>query len=105
MNYIYYLIISALCFAAGEYFSKDWANTRTGVSMFMSFLSYMIGVAVWFPAIAQKNHLAIVGTIWSILSLLATITIGVIVFKERLSTMGWVGIAFALVSVALLSGE
>lgn len=105
MHYLFWLILSGLCFAAGEYFSKDWANTKSSLSMLFAFASYMIGTAVWFPAIDSKNHLAIVGTIWSVLSFLGSIAIGTLVFGEKLSTVGWVGVAMALGSIILLSGE
>jgi hypothetical protein len=39
--------------------------------------------ALWLPAIYQKQSLTIAGTIWSVLSALVTITIGMAVFHEK----------------------
>lgn len=64
---------------------------------------YAFGVLAWLPAILQKNQLSIVGTMWSVLSLLTTILIGIIIFNEKLSATGIAGIIFAFIAVILLS--
>jgi multidrug transporter EmrE-like cation transporter len=64
---------------------------------------YALGTLAWLPAILQKNQLSIVGVIWSVLSLLVTISIGVLLFGEKLGVVGIVGIATAIISIVLLS--
>ncbi len=64
---------------------------------------YSLGVLAWLPAILQKNSLAITGTMWSVLGLLTTILIGVLIFGEKLSLVGIVGIIFAVIAIVLLS--
>mgnify|MGYP003393137068 FL=1 len=51
----------------------------------------------------QRNQLSIVGVIWAVMSLLTTVLIGAIIFGERLSITGVLGILTALLSVILLS--
>ena len=63
---------------------------------------YSLGVLAWLPAIMQKNSLSIAGTIWSVLSLLTTILIGVLIFGEKLSLIGVAGIFAAFVAIILL---
>ena len=82
-----------------------WAITRDIMPLVAMFISYDVGVILWLPAILQKNHLAIVGTIWSLMSLIATVAIGVIIFKEKLSIYGWLGIILALIATAILASE
>lgn len=66
-------------------------------------LMYIIGTLAWLPAILQRNQLSIVGAIWSVLSLLATVLIGILIFGEKLSMIGIIGIITAVVAIALLS--
>ena len=103
MSYLLWLIFSAIAFAGGEYYSKVWANDPRPTSALVALLCYMGGVVAWFPALRSNNQLAVVGTIWSVLSLLAIIGIGIYGFNERLSVSGWIGIVAALVAVVLLS--
>jgi multidrug transporter EmrE-like cation transporter len=109
MNFIYaipvigWLIISAVFFAGGEFLSKKFALAPSFSYILLIVGAYLLGVLAWLPAILQKNQLSIVGVIWSVLSLLTTILIGVLIFNEHLSTTGVIGIIFAFLSIILLS--
>lgn len=103
MNYIFWLILSALFFAAGEFLSKKFAIDPSIKYVAYILVAYGLGTLAWLPAILQKNQLSVVGTIWSVMSLLATVLIGVILFGEKLSMFGWTGIATAFLSIILLS--
>ncbi|MEK7652170.1 MAG: hypothetical protein AAB351_03150 [Patescibacteria group bacterium] len=103
INYFYWLVLSALFFAAGEFLSKKFAITPKLSFVLLIILAYSLGTLAWLPAILQKNQLSIVGVMWSVLSLLTTVLIGVLIFSERLSLIGVFGIVAAIVSIVLLS--
>jgi len=98
-----WLIISAVFFAFGEFFSKKFALTPSLFYVITVVVIYSLGVLAWLPAILQKNQLSIVGSIWSVLSLMATVLIGVLIFREKLNTIGIIGIILAAIAIALLS--
>jgi len=98
-----WLLLSALCFAGGEYLSKRFALAPSALLAALTVGVYALGTLSWLPAIFQKNQLAITGTIWLLLGLVATVSIGLIVFGEHLSPLQWVGLVFAFISIALLS--
>jgi len=64
---------------------------------------YLAGACFWIPALKQKPDLAVTGTLWSVMTLLMTVAIGVIIFAETLAPHQIIGIVFAVVAVALLS--
>lgn len=101
--YIIWLLISALFFAVGEFLSKKFALNPKAVYVVFILVFYSLGVLTWLPAILQKNQLSIVGTIWSVLSLLTTILIGVLIFKEKLDATSFLGIILAFGAIILLS--
>jgi len=103
INYIVWLVLSAVFFAIGEFLSKKFALNPNTTLVIIILLTYSVGVLFWLPAILQKNQLSIVGTMWSVLSLLTTVLIGVLIFKENLSLTGIIGIVFAVISIILLS--
>ena len=100
---IVWLIGSAIFFAIGEFLSKKFALAPSFVYVMVIIVVYSFGVLAWLPAILQKNQLSITGTIWSVLSLLTTVVIGILFFGERLNIIGIIGIIFAVVAVVLLS--
>ena len=101
--YIIWLVLSALCFAVGEYFSKKFGLAPGWLYVGCVLASYIMGTLFWLPAIIQNNQLSIVGAMWSVMSLLATVLIGVLIFGEHLSTLAIAGIVLGFVSVFLLS--
>lgn len=103
VNYILWLILSALIFAAGEFLSKKFALSPKFSLAVLIVLIYALGTLAWLPAILQKNSLSIAGTLWSVMSLLATVLIGVLIFGEKLSTLGLIGVIMAISSIVLLS--
>jgi len=103
INYIVWLIASAMFFAVGEFLSKKFALNPNLTLVIIILVVYSIGVLFWLPAILQKNQLSIVGTMWSVLSLLTTILIGILVFGERLNLVGTIGIIVAFIAIILLS--
>lgn len=103
MNYLAWLVVSAISFAVGEYASKRYVTSAAPGWMVATYVAYNVGVAAWFPALQQRSHLAIVGTLWSLLSLVATVAIGVGLFQERLDVWQWSGVVLALLAVAILS--
>jgi len=103
INYIVWLIISALFFAVGEFLSKKFALEPKYAYVILILIAYSLGVLAWLPAILQRNSLSIVGTIWSVLSLCLTILIGTLIFREKVSAVGIAGMIAAVIAIILLS--
>ncbi|OGG56788.1 hypothetical protein A3D71_01135 [Candidatus Kaiserbacteria bacterium RIFCSPHIGHO2_02_FULL_55_20] len=101
--YIAWLILSALFFAFGEYLSKKFALAPSFSYVALIVGIYALGTLAWLPAILQKNQLSIVGAIWSVMSLLATVVIGVAIFGEHLNTLAIIGLVLGFLSILLLS--
>ncbi|MDB5188080.1 MAG: hypothetical protein JWO50_600 [Candidatus Kaiserbacteria bacterium] len=98
-----WITISALFFAAGEFLSKKFALNPGWVLFTLFILVDIVSAASWLPAIYEKNQLSTTGVIWSIVSLVATIGIGVFAFNERLTLVQSIGVALGGVSIILLS--
>ena len=103
IHYLVWLVLSALFFAVGEFLSKKFALDPKFSWVALILSAYILGTLAWLPAILQKNQLSIVGTIWSVLSLLATVSIGLIIFHEKLGLLGILGIITAAIAIVLLS--
>lgn len=105
MHYLLWLSLSAVFFAIGEYWSKKFANEQRASYIGVILAAYLLTSIFWLPALVQKNHLAVVGTVWSVITLMVTILMGVVVFGERLSGPQWLGVGLATMSIVLLNLE
>ncbi|MEI8337718.1 MAG: hypothetical protein WCF92_01060 [bacterium] len=109
MNLLFYippivwLITSGIFFALGEFFSKKFAISPSIAWIVYLVIVDILSLLAWLPAIMQKSQLSIIGTMWSVISLVLTVLIGVLIFGEKLNTLSIAGIIFALISIILLS--
>jgi multidrug transporter EmrE-like cation transporter len=98
-----WIALSAIFFALGEFLSKKFA-LNPGWTLFVLFIIVdLISATAWLPAIFERSQLSTTGVIWSIVSVAATVLIGVLAFSEKLTLVQCIGLAFGFVSVVLLS--
>ena len=75
------------------------------------FVFLIIAGALWCSSIygwyytVKENRIAIVGMLFSIISLVGSVLIGVLFFNEKLTVTEWVGLAFGITASILLSGK
>jgi spermidine export protein MdtJ len=103
IHYIWWLLLSSVFFAVGDFATKKWADSPNYPLGAVILVAYMLCSLAWLPAMLQKNELAVVGTVWSLLSMVATILLGTMYFKEVLTATQMVGIGFGLVACVLLN--
>ena len=101
--YWVWLLASVITFACGEFLSKKTALNPSLKFIILTVAVYAAATLLWLPALIKRNELAVVGSIWSVGSLLATVFIGTMLFGEHLNWQSIVGIVLGAASVALLS--
>lgn len=52
------------------------------------------------PLLSRGSGVAVANTLWSSLSIVAVVLVGLLVFQERINAWVWAGVAVALVAVA-----
>lgn len=97
-----FLIASGLAYAAGEYFSKKFAQHPSVGGIVVVMAAFALEGLLWLPAIARTNALIMTSVIWSLLAFISTLLIGFFVFKESLSPMAIGGVVLGFVSIMLL---
>jgi multidrug transporter EmrE-like cation transporter len=103
MKPIWWLLLSSVFFAAGEFYSKKYAIAQSWQKLTLVLTSYLISSVLWLPAIRQTKTLATTGAVWSVLDLAITVILGAVIFSEKLQVGQWVGISAAAIAVYLLS--
>jgi multidrug transporter EmrE-like cation transporter len=98
-----WLVISGIFFAASEFMSKEFVLAPSYFYLISILIVDIVSILAWLPALMQKNQLSITGALWSVISLLITVLLGILIFGERPNLVGIIGIIFAFVAVFLLS--
>lgn len=105
MNYMTtgWLTCSLICYAIAEYLSKKWVVTQQNWLAALAVVGYACNAVFWFPALKNHGSLTVLGSIYAVCYVLATVVIGMTVFGETVTTRQCLGIVFALIAVSLLS--
>lgn len=90
---------------AGDYCIKWSVGSSHKVAfLVMAGFLWCSSIYGWYITV-KDERIAIVGALFSVLSLVGTILIGIIGFNEHLTLKEWVGFSLGIVAVILLSGK
>lgn len=96
------LLLSAASVTVGDYFAKLWSvNHRPGYFLFAVLLGVISSLS-FFPTLLREG-LVVNAMLWTLLSLMGWLFVGLVIFHERLSPPQFIGIVFGVVSVVLIS--
>ena len=100
---IIYLLIGTVLYSFGDWFSKKYSMAPGFLLGLAALVSYALTTFCWLPALTKHHSLSILGTIWAVMTTLTAVLIGVLIFKESLTTLQIMGIVLAIISIVLLS--
>lgn len=87
----------------GDYLIKSATIVRSPVVMLvLAALIWSASIPGWY-LVNKTSRIAILGAMFAVISVIGTTMIGVVIFREKLSVLEWVGIGLAIVSMMLLS--
>ncbi len=96
------VLLCAGMFVLCDGLSAHWGKTGSGRSLLMALLLSPISYSA-FAFINTRLDLSVTGALVNTLVVVGGALVGVLVFKEELSSMQYVGIALAILSVTLLN--
>lgn len=96
------LILSSTGVALGDFYGKYWSINQKGGFYALAMFGYFLSGFFYLPTLLGKG-LVITSLIWSILSIIFFLFIGLVIFKETLTTIQIVGVFLGVVSLIVLS--
>jgi len=96
------ILMNVMINVGGTYLLKQAAASGNPICGILGCVCYVLAAAL-FVSVVKEQPLALVAVSTSVLSLAASIMIGVFVFKESLSWIAILGVVLALISVVLIS--
>ena len=96
------LLLSAASVISGDYFAKFWSTNRKTVFLALALLSYVLSAVFYTPTLLRQG-LVTTSVIWSLLSIIGFVFIGVVIFKETLTGTQTVGVTTGIVALIILT--
>lgn len=85
-----------------DVFAKEWSLKSNPWFWIGSLFSYVVANAFWLYAIKSGSGLARGATIFSVASAVLAIVVGLIIYKENVTTIQVLGMFFGLVAIVLI---
>ena len=96
------LIMSAASVVAGDFFAKYWSLHTRSIFFVLAVIGYLGSSFFYIPTLL-KEGLVVTSVIWSVLSIVGFLLVGLIVFKETLNPLQSVGVGLGVLSLIILS--
>ena len=96
------LVLSALSVTTGDFFAKYWSLHTKNVFYVFAIAGY-IGSAIFYIPSLLKKGLVVTSILWSVLSIIGFLAVGLLIFKETLSLRETMGVIFGIISLIILS--
>lgn len=96
------LIISAIFMITGDYFAKYWSINQKVIFFIIAFLTYSIAGIFYIPTLLREG-LVITSVIWTVICSAGFLIVGLIIFKEHLTTWQTIGVMLGVISVFILA--
>lgn len=96
------VIVCSALFVLCDGLSAHWGKTGSARSLFVVMLLAPVSYSA-FALINQRMDLAVTGALVNTLVVAGTSLVGVLVFKEQLSTLQYCGVGCALVGITLIN--
>ena len=95
--------IAMIFYSCGEILSKYWGEKQSIILAISINIFYSLGVICWLYIMAKKNQLALMSSIWQILTTIATLFIGLIIFHEKLTNLQYAGVGLMILGIIALA--
>lgn len=96
------IIISAISTVLGDYFGKLWSTNLKPEFFWLNVIFYTLSSLFFLPALL-KASLTMTSIVWSLISILGFLVIGLIIFKETLTFTQIIAVIFGVISLVLFS--
>ena len=90
-------------YALGEYTSKLFANNPSLKLALWALFIYVVCNTFWLLSLLSRNSISTMGAMMAAGAAIVSVMVGKFAFHEVITATSWVGIAFALVAIVLLS--
>jgi multidrug transporter EmrE-like cation transporter len=96
------ILLSATGVITGDYFAKSWSENHQSWRFALSLVGYLCSGIFYIPTLL-RDQLVVTSIMWSFLSILGFLVIGIIIFHETFDHLQIAGIIFGVLSLLLFS--
>lgn len=82
---------------------KYWSETNKYIFLYLGLLGYLLVGTLFAYILNIHSDMSIINSLWQVLNIILVSIIGIMIYKEKLSVVQYIGLSLAIISVILLS--
>jgi multidrug transporter EmrE-like cation transporter len=99
---IVYFIVSVVFVTLGDYLGKEWSISKSSWLLVLAVGCSTLSGLFYFPLLL-KEKLVVTSMLWTFLSIAGFLLVGLVIFKETLTSIQSIGLVMGAISIVLLS--
>ena len=96
------ILLSASSVVFGDYLAKSWSLSQRSWLFLGAFIAYGLSSIFYVPTLLRES-LIITSILWVLISTLWFLLVGLVLFRENLTTEQWIRAAFGVIALVILS--
>lgn len=96
------LLLSGLSVVTGDYFAKYWSINQKTIFYILAILGYL-GSSIFYIPTLLREGLVVTSVIWSLISIIGFLFVGLVIFKEVLTIWQIIGVSVGIIALVILS--
>ncbi len=96
------LCLAAISVVTGDVLAKYWSTNTKSVFYFAGLIAYAFSGFFYIPTLLREGLVA-TSVIWSILSVIGFLVVGILLFKETLTPLQIVGVILGIIALVILT--
>jgi len=96
------LSVSGTVVILGDFCGKLWSQDQKPILFWISVISYFLSGILFLPTLLREG-LTLTSVIWSLISIIGFVFIGLVIFKESLTLWQSVGVVFGVISLVIFA--
>lgn len=82
---------------------KQWSVTKNHTFLALGLLGYLVVGAIFAYILNIHSEITVVNSLWQVMNIILVSAVGLLLYKEKLSTIQYVGVVFAVIATVLLA--
>ncbi len=96
------LCLAAISVVTGDVLAKYWSTNVKSVFYFAALVAYAFSGFFYIPTLLREG-LVVTSVVWSILSIIGFLAVGIILFKETLTPLQIAGVVLGILALIILT--
>lgn len=82
---------------------KYWSVEKNNIFLYLGILGYL-SVGILFAYILYTHsNMTVINALWQVLNIILVSTVGILIYKEKLTNLQYIGIIFAIIATIIFS--